>query len=93
MWGRRKARAIGRVSKSLLDAGRGVECRSVVSKPTICGKCAPLFEIGRKVVTSRVTLECFIGLTTPATFPVNKCGGVERCDATRRDAMHHVIIG
>ncbi len=29
--------------------------------PTICGKCAPLFEICRKVVT----LECFIERTTP----------------------------
>jgi hypothetical protein len=33
MWGRRKARAICRVSKSLLDAGRGPECRSAAAKP------------------------------------------------------------
>ncbi len=33
MWGRRKARAICRVLKSLLDAGRGPECRSAAAKP------------------------------------------------------------
>ena len=33
MWGRRKARAICRVSKSLLDAGRVPECRSAAAKP------------------------------------------------------------
>ena len=32
-WGRRKARAICRVSKSLLDAGRVPECRSAAVKP------------------------------------------------------------
>ncbi len=34
MCGRRKARAICRVSKSLLDAGRAPECRSAAAKPT-----------------------------------------------------------
>ena len=33
MWGRRKARAICRVSKSLLDAGKVPECRSAAAKP------------------------------------------------------------
>ena len=62
MWGRRKARAICRVSKSLLDAGRGgPNADPLLLNPTICGKCAPLSEICRKVVT----LECFIERTTP----------------------------
>ena len=67
MWGRRKARANCCVSKSLMDAGRGPECRSAAANPTICGKCAQLSEIGRKVVT----LEYF---TERTTLGLLECG-------------------
>jgi hypothetical protein len=61
IWGRRKARAICRVSKSLLEARRGPERRSAAAIPTIRGKCIPpLSKKDPKVVT----LECFIEFTT-----------------------------
>ncbi len=40
---------------------RGPNADPLLPSPTICGKCAPLSEICRKVVT----LECFIERTTP----------------------------
>jgi hypothetical protein len=61
MLARRKARASCRVSKSLLDAGRGPERRSAAGIAYDLRQVAPLSEIGRKVVT----LECFIDCTTP----------------------------
>ena len=39
----------------------GPSADPLLPSPTICGKCAPLPKIGRKVVT----IECFIGRMTP----------------------------
>ncbi len=42
-------------------AERWANADALLSQPTISGKCAPLSEIGRKVIT----LECLIERTTP----------------------------
>ena len=64
VWGRQEARAIFRLSKSLLDAGREPEHRfaaAIPYDPRPVHSTVQMSNVGRKVGT----LECFLERTTP----------------------------